>query len=203
MSSVAQYYQVLNKHWQQEQNDKGIFALLTFFFGIVQKAWNLCFTQLYLFNIQKGSGVYCNGRPSLNIKGQLTLGDKVRIWSNIYPSRISVFKGAAMSIGNGTFINGARISAKQSVQIGKHCTIAPEVLIMDSDFHDLHDHSKEGANAPIIIHDHVWIATRAIILKGITIGEHAVVATGAVVTKDVEPYALVGGNPAKVIKYLR
>jgi acetyltransferase-like isoleucine patch superfamily enzyme len=54
---------------------------------------------------------------------------------------------------------------------------------------------------PIIIEDDVWIGACAIILKGVTIGEGAIVAAGSVVTKNVEPYSLVGGNPAKLIKY--
>jgi len=51
-----------------------------------------------------------------------------------------------------------------------------------------------------VIHDHVWIGARAIICPGVTIGEGAVVAAGAVVTQDVEPYTIVGGNPARYIK---
>ena len=55
---------------------------------------------------------------------------------------------------------------------------------------------------PVTINDSVWICGGATIIPGITIGEGAVIAAGAVVTKDVEPYTLVGGNPAKVIKTL-
>ncbi|HWB62913.1 MAG TPA: acyltransferase, partial [Chitinophagales bacterium] len=95
-----------------------------------------------------------------------------------------------------------RISAKYFVEIGRNCTIAPEAMIMDSDYHDMHDHSKEGASEAVIIEDNVWIATRATVLKGVRIGRNAVVAAGAVVTKDVPPYTVVGGNPAKVIKHL-
>lgn len=54
---------------------------------------------------------------------------------------------------------------------------------------------------PIILEDDVWIATNALILSGVTIGQGAIVAAGAVVVKDVPPYAVVGGNPAKIIKY--
>ena len=53
---------------------------------------------------------------------------------------------------------------------------------------------------PITICDNVWVATGAVVLPGVTIGEGAVVGTGAVVTKDVEPWTIVGGNPAKFIK---
>ena len=58
-------------------------------------------------------------------------------------------------------------------------------------------------NAQIIIQDNVWIGFNSIVLKGVTIGEGAVVAAGSVVTKDVPPFAVVGGNPAKIIKYTK
>jgi len=54
---------------------------------------------------------------------------------------------------------------------------------------------------PLIIEDEVWIGTNAIILSGLTIGKGAMIAAGAVVSKDVPPYAIVGGNPAKIIRY--
>ena len=57
-------------------------------------------------------------------------------------------------------------------------------------------------SAPIVIEDRAWIGFNAIILKGVTIGEGSVVAAGAVVTKDVEPYTVVAGNPARVVKRL-
>jgi len=52
----------------------------------------------------------------------------------------------------------------------------------------------------VVIGDYVWIGDRAIILQGVIVGEHAIIAAGTVVTKDVPPYAIVGGNPAKIIK---
>ncbi|MBL0051960.1 MAG: acyltransferase [Bacteroidetes bacterium] len=144
----------------------------------------------------------CRKRPSLFIKGKLQIGNGSKIWSQVNRTRLAVFKGAELTIGKNTFINGARLAAKNKIVIGNHVRIAPEVIIMDSDFHDTTDHDNEGASAPIIIGDHVWIATRAIILKGVHIGEGAVVAAGAVVTKNVEAYTVVAGTPAKVIKYL-
>ncbi|MBL0104576.1 MAG: acyltransferase [Bacteroidetes bacterium] len=108
-----------------------------------------------------------------------------------------------MTIGDGSIINGSRISAKKQIVIGKHCSIAPEVLIMDSDFHEVGNFKQESSARPVIIGDHVWIATKAVILKGVTIGDHAVIAAGAIVTKDVPAYTVVGGNPAKFIKEIK
>ena len=197
-NQYIQHYQ----RWSYDNGNNSWKGQLMFAISVFDKAFHLFFTQFYLFNIQKGSGVLCRQRPSLAINGKLSIGNNVRIWSNIEKTRLSVFKDATLHIGCGTYINGARITAKRSVSIGKNCTIAPEVLIMDSDFHDLHDQNKEGISEGVVIENNVWIANRATILKGVRIGAHAVVASGAVVTKDVEPYALVGGNPARVIRYL-
>jgi len=71
---------------------------------------------------------------------------------------------------------------------------------MDSDFHDIQEHSMEGRSEPIVIGDNTWIASRAIILKGVTIGEGCVIAAGAVVTKNVPPYSMVAGVPAVVVR---
>jgi serine acetyltransferase len=60
---------------------------------------------------------------------------------------------------------------------------------------------EAGSKGDIVIGDDVWIGTNAIICSGVKIGQGVIVAAGAVITKDVEPYAIAGGNPAKVIKY--
>jgi acetyltransferase-like isoleucine patch superfamily enzyme len=88
------------------------------------------------------------------------------------------------------------------VTIGKNCLIGNYALIMDSDYHSLNDRSLPGEAAPIEICDDAWIATRAIVLKGVRIGAGAVVAAGAVVTEDVPPRTLVAGVPAKVVRSL-
>ncbi len=71
---------------------------------------------------------------------------------------------------------------------------------MLSGSHQLESQYFDLITKPITIKDNVWIATDAIILPGVTIGEGAVVAAGAVVSKDVEPWTVVGGNPARFIK---
>ena len=199
---IYNHYLRFYQAWSLERSEKGVGDYIKLLSSLATKFYYVISTQFYLRNAEKGSGVVCTQKPALQIEGRLTIGNNVRIWSSIHPTRLSVFRGAELNIGRGTYINGARISAKYQINIGNNCTIAPEVLIMDSDFHDMNDHSKEGISQPINIEDHVWIATRATILKGITIGEHSVVAAGAVVTKDVPPYTVVGGNPARVIKQL-
>lgn len=202
MQLVLQLYQQQYEQWKLQENSESIFNHFRFAFTAIEKLYSLMLSKFYLRNAITGSMVMCRKKPSLFIKGKLQIGNGSKIWSQVNRTRLAVFKGGELTIGNSTFINGARLAAKNKIVIGNHVRIAPEVIIMDSDFHDTTDHDNEGASAPIIIGDHVWIATRAIILKGVHIGEGAVVAAGAVVTKNVEAYTVVAGTPAKVIKYL-
>lgn len=85
------------------------------------------------------------------------------------------------------------------ITIGSKVAISREAFICTAS-HDITRPERPLVTAPITICDGVWIGARAIILPGVTIGEGAIVAAGAVVTKDVEPFTVVGGNPAKFIK---
>jgi acetyltransferase-like isoleucine patch superfamily enzyme len=171
---------------------------------ILSAGWRLISAKFYLRNCNKvGSMVSTNGRPIIKNKGYISLGDRVRIWSIFNPTQIYVHKGAKFIVGSNSRINGVHITVKSEVTIGKNVRIAPYVLILDSDFHSAADHFSDGKTSAVTIGDNVWIATKSMILKGVTIGEGAVVAAGSVVTKDVPPFTVVGGVPAKVIKKLR
>ncbi|NJK39099.1 MAG: acetyltransferase [Oscillatoriales cyanobacterium RM2_1_1] len=85
------------------------------------------------------------------------------------------------------------------IKTGSDVSIGPEATILTLG-HDPQSSEFSDRGGDVIIGDRVWIAYRAIILPGITIGEGAVVGAGSVVTKDVKPYAIVAGNPARVIK---
>lgn len=108
-------------------------------------------------------------------------------------------------VGNDVAIGrNAIIACKKLIKIGDYVRIGPFVQIID------HDHSfkknklimnQEAKCAEIIIGEDVWIGTHAVILKGVNIGNGAVVAAGAVVTKNVPENAIIGGVPAKIIKY--
>lgn len=112
---------------------------------------------------------------------------------------IRVLKGGTLTLADGYFNDGVQLSCVRKITIGRGCAIAREVVIRDTDAHRLADPGHE-ISAEIRIGDHVWIGTRAIILKGVTIGDGAVVAAGAVVTKDVPPRTIVAGVPARVIR---
>lgn len=169
-------------------------------FGGVYK---MMYAKYRLRGSQLGKLVSVNGDMLFENKGKVSIGDHTKIWSKIEKTKLFVGKCGVLEIGNNTFINGAHISASIKVSIGDNVNIAPYSIIIDDDFHDVNSHGSAGAKAPIIIEDKVWIATRAIILKGVRIGEGAIVASGAVVTKNVAPYTLVAGVPAKPIKNLK
>lgn len=104
---------------------------------------------------------------------------------------------AKLQLGSGYINNNSEVRAFESITIGEDVAIAKEVIIRDSDMHRI---SNSVNTAPIVIGNHVWIGTRAMILKGVTIGDGAVVAAGSIVTKDVPPNSVVAGVPARVIK---
>ena len=90
------------------------------------------------------------------------------------------------------------------VDIGSHVNLAQGITVtaLNHNFSDANKQIDEQgvSTSPVTIEDDVWIGANAVILPGVTIGEHCVVAAGAVVTKDVPPHSLVAGVPAKVIK---
>ena len=105
-----------------------------------------------------------------------------------------------LTIGENSVVNAkCRVDTRGDIVIGNNVSISQEVIILTAD-HDLDEPDFRGRNRTVIIEDFVWIGTRALILPGIIIGRGAVVAAGAVVTKNVPPFTLVGGVPAKVIR---
>ena len=121
---------------------------------------------------------------------------------------------AAISVGNRVFFSGTIVAAKE-VHIGDDVMISWGVTITDHNSHSLKSSEraqdvldwkigkKDWSNvkmSPVKICDKVWIGFNSIILKGVTIGEGAIVGAGSVVTKSVPPWTIVGGNPARVIR---
>jgi maltose O-acetyltransferase len=104
-----------------------------------------------------------------------------------------------IAIGRRTVINqGCCLDGRGGLAIGDDVDLSPGVWVL-TDGHDIHDPLFPEVPAPVRIADHAWIGSRALILPGVTIGEGAVVAAGAVVTRDVEPYSVVAGIPARPI----
>ncbi len=136
-------------------------------------------------------------------EGTLNAGHNLTIRSFRHqPVEITVGKDGTLSFGNDVFLNqGVRIGCRASVQIGDDCLIGDEVLILDSDWHGVGN--RLTRTEPVLIEAHVWIAARATILRGVTLGEGCIVAAGAVVTHSVDAYTLVGGVPARPLRRLQ
>ena len=113
--------------------------------------------------------------------------------------KLTLYDPRGICIGEDTII-GERctLDGRAPLHIGNHVDIASEVMIYNSE-HDVCDPKFEAITAPVTIEDYVFVGPRVIILPGVTIGKGAVVGAGAVVTKDVAPFTIVGGVPAKVI----
>lgn len=143
--------------------------------------------------------VVSGGRPvpkAINRGGQL-IAENCQFYSGV---RLEIGESGSLFIGNGTYLNrDTLIIAEDNVSIGSDCMISWEVIIMDSDLHS--SIPEKNLNKPVRIGNKVWIGCRSIILKGVTIGEGATIAAGSTVTKDVPESAIVGGNPARILKY--
>lgn len=129
--------------------------------------------------------------------------------SNIHPTTI-IREGQYVTIGEHCLINHNNLiqagkSAVGSITIGNYVHTGVNVVMLGFNHgfytRDIPTIEQDYLDAPIIIEDDVWIGTGAIILAGVTIGKGAIIAAGAVVNKDVPNYAIVGGVPAKVLKY--
>lgn len=132
-------------------------------------------------------------------------------------AEVEIIKQSKVKIGRNTYgtINIHSSGNKnEGLVIGDNCSISSHAHFLLGGEHEysyittfpykelicgLNEESK--TKGKIIIHDEVWIGCEALILSGVTIGKGAIIAAGAIVVKDVPPYAIVGGNPAKVIKY--
>ena len=118
-------------------------------------------------------------------------------------SALTLEENATLSLGSSTYIcAGATIRVAHKVTIGDQCAISWNVTIMDSDFHEyaLEDGTIPEKTKEVIIGNNVWIGNNVLILKGVHIGDNAIIAAGSVVTKNVPEGSVVAGNPAKIIK---
>ncbi|MGD9731525.1 MAG: DapH/DapD/GlmU-related protein [Desulfamplus sp.] len=114
--------------------------------------------------------------------------------------------GAELKIGSGVRMSGTTICSAQSIIIGDHCVIGANVIIVDTDFHSLNylvrsspDDARLAKSKPLKIGNDVFIGGNSTILKGVTIGDGAVIGAASVVTRDVPAGVIVAGNPAKII----
>lgn len=102
---------------------------------------------------------------------------------------------------NSALVNGTEIIACEKVVIGKNCRIGARCTIIDSDFHGISPDSRStsGLVYPVIIGNNVWIGLSVLILKGVNVGNDAIIGAGCVVTKNISDGDIVVGNPMRVI----
>ena len=129
------------------------------------------------------------------IKNAVVIKEGVRICSCNEFAKIII--GNNTTIGYHTFI-----FASERIEIGNNCLIAPFVYIVDSNHASSREsliNEQENKTAPIIIGNDVWVGVKATILSGVKIGDGAIIGAGAIVDKNVDPYSIVGGIPARNI----
>jgi acetyltransferase-like isoleucine patch superfamily enzyme len=154
------------------------------------------------------------GRPVISVSPNSTFifGSNVEVASAVRATLLGCFQpcvlrtmapGARLMIGSKTGMSATVICAGLSIEIGEECLIGAGAMIFDNDFHA---HGAEGWRTdvqtgarPVKIGRQVFIGARAIILKGVTIGDRATIGAGAVVTRDVPADHVAAGNPASTI----
>jgi len=168
-------------------------------------------------------GIHCN-RVTNQQQFKIQIGKNCLLGSTI----VLEAPDSNVTIGDRVYMGNSKIISKTSITFGNDILVAWGVTFYDHDSHSLdfryrnvdikqvyEDFINEKGNylknknwsvvnsKPILICDHVWIGAESMILKGVTVGEGAIIGARSVVTKDVPPFAIVAGNPARIIKLLK
>jgi len=169
--------------------------------------WATDMPQIILADMTRGDGEAIDlaaFKGRVQLKGGM-LSDGVSPF-HTGPTRLTVVRWGPGADECGKIIaecclSGISIVSYVGVTICKNTLFGPGVTIMDSDLLPTDTFPPEALDAaPVVIEEHAWIGTRAIIMQGVTIGHHATVAADAVVTKDIPPHCVALGNPAQVIR---
>lgn len=183
----------------------------------IRESWKWVLKSVYyspLFKSQcsiVGSNLLIEKLPYIVGKGDISIGDNIYLSGKIHIAFNNKINSLPkISIGDNTFIgHNAHFAIAEKIDIGKDCLLASNVLIMDNDGHPL-DYKERKANMPphkedvkpVKIGNNVWIGTNTTIMKGVSIGDKAIIGAGSVVIKDVPENCIAAGNPAITIKEL-
>jgi hypothetical protein len=116
--------------------------------------------------------------------------------TELAPITLVAFRGARLRVGPEAFLNGCHLSAKREITLGRRVFVGPGSRVFDADQHDL-DAERAERVEPVRFEDHVWVASDVTVLRGVTLGAHAVVGARSLVTADVPPHTLAFGVPAR------
>ena len=178
-------------------------------FGILY----LSFYKILYPNFQVGSNAKIWGKFFITIyesNGSIAIGDNLRLLSSnprsliasFFHSKLTVIGSGSINIGSNASLNGVAITSMNKISIGDNVMIAPNVIIVDTDFHKHTPIADRQLLAPksdmhnITIESNVWIGASAIILKGVRIGKNSVISAGSVVSRDIPANVIASGNPA-------
>lgn len=155
--------------------------------------------------VKFGRNFVTNWRLNIKGPGEVTFGDNITAWAHKEWNNFFTFdKHAHIQIGNNCRLNGTTFQSKKNIYLGENCIVG-SALLVDTDFHSTSPARVTNPNAEIkseeiIVGNNVWICGQCAILKGVKIGNNAIIGFASVVTTDVAPNILVGGNPARFIK---
>lgn len=175
--------------------------------------------KCWYFNVKKGKNCKCFGKIIIfrGYGSQIKIGNNCTFVSDssrstastiFAPVRLKTYnKSAKIIIGNNVGLNGTSIVCRSTtVSIGDGAMIAPNCMIIDSNFHALWPPDSRDINPafdtdrPVIIGNNSWIGSQCIILKGVEVGENSIIAAGSVVSKSIPSNVIAGGNPIRIIK---
>ncbi len=190
---------------------------LKFFYFIINAFEKAICHLLFIGNSVRVKSFKTNGIPYIMVAlgGDFTIGNNFQMNNGIRGNPIGCYnrctffvdKNAKLDIGDNVGISQSALICHDKITIGNNVKIGGGVKIYDTDFHSLNplqrnsnDDLKFKKTAAIIIEENVFVGGYSIILKGVTIGKNSIIGAGSVVTKDIPPNEIWGGNPATFIR---
>lgn len=188
-------------------------------YGFIRKFIHVLYTNILCYcNNVTFSKITSNGIPYVSIarSGTCTIGTDFKMNNGLLgnpigrPQKCVLFVGenAAIIIGNHVGISATAIVAHERITIGDYVKIGGGVCIYDTDFHSLNPAERTASNtdkknkktAAVLIENHVFIGAHSTILKGVTVGENAIIGACSLVSKSIPANEIWAGNPARFIK---